>query len=90
MKTIKIDASQENSDWIKIRKTNRTATWFKYAGGDFGAVKIKGKWFSYRCLYCTRNEFPELFKGENRWQGPISKAMNEAMKMFHFKCTKNH
>ena len=68
---------------------NKKAMWYKVIGGDFGAIKISGKWKSYRCLYCIRNQYPNLI-GQNRWQGSPSSAIQKSMKNFYFDCIKNH
>jgi len=58
-------------------KTNRHSRWYKTVGGDFGAVKLGGKWVWYNCLVCARYAHPEEFKTP-RWQGPPSSAIIRA------------
>ena len=60
--------------------TNRNARWFKVVGGDFGTVKIGGKWRRYSCLICLKRQAPGLTRSELRWQGPPSGAIQRAMR----------
>lgn len=60
---------------------NRKATYYKAAGGDFGAVKV-ARWVRFSCLHCARMQYPESFRGPlaQRWQGPPSPAVDKAMR----------
>lgn len=68
---------------------NRQSKWYKEIGGDRGAVKIGTTWYGYVCLTCAQERYPELFKTD-RWQGPPSKAIIQAMKSFSLWCNKQH
>lgn len=62
-------------------RDNKKATFYKVAGGDFGAVRLGRRWVGFGCLHCARVDHPNLFRGPDalRWQGPPSKAIVLAM-----------
>lgn len=59
--------------------TNRKSKWYKMVGGDFGCIKLQGKWIWYDCLICARTMFPDHFMTP-RWQGPPSPAIEKTIK----------
>lgn len=65
-----------------MANSNRSATWHKVVGGNFGAVKVGTKWVGFDCLWCAEDAYTDQFFGDKaqRWQGPISPAIDKAMK----------
>jgi hypothetical protein len=56
------------------------ATWYKAVGSDdHGVILIGGRWVRFRCLYCARRLYPEVFEKGHRWQGPPTEAMTRAL-----------
>lgn len=50
----------------------RNGDWFKVVGGDFGSVKLGGRWKGFACLYCARHR--RLLSGRRLQAGESKKA----------------